>query len=794
MKVILNNLNVNTELQDGVPTTEARFLAIKNPDGSIRWIWPAGANKPTFLRFYNIDGFRAGLFAFLIRLIFALRLQRLVFAKFVFTLPKNQEGAFVDPFSSNWSLFTGTTGPNQKYVLYKANAIPSFAKISISEKSTGLINREVENLSILDQLSIRTFTYPKVLATGNHGAELSTSNDHTLRHKALMVEHVQAIDEMATKSAREMTGQEFAELHQIPQRLEALKNRNFKIPAGIIKKLELLTESIKTNRIITHFAHGDFTPWNMYVGKNRSLFVYDWELASDNYPKAFDFFHFGIQKGVLMEHKGWKEIYAELKSFQNQALFYEESMDELLRGYLLLNTLNYLEVYNLQTNWHVQVQWLLDVWNEALSYVLQKNEDVRGLVILDLFDHLDKKPYAGLKLSNNAPEKLSAYSDLDMCIHRDDAKKTIAYLRNHPLVDHIKVVSKRSMTNLFVITQDNGLLSVDFIHQLKRKQTVYMDIQTIIDHAERDLNRVKKASLLDTARFIGLFYGLNGQQVPAKYMPFELLMSKSEQKTDDLIYGVYVGDTSALKSLKVYMLKKSFNMGWAKIKNTITYIWDTLIQMFSQKGMIITFSGVDGAGKSTIIEHTKIEIEKKLRRRVVVIRHRPSLLPILKAMVVGKAQAEKQAADTLPRQGNNRNVLSSLLRFGYYYLDYLVGQFVIYFKHVLRGHVVLYDRYYFDFINDSVRSNIRLPKWFLRAGYALLMQPNLNFFLYADPQVILKRKQELDEVTITRLTHDYLNLFGKLSRRNRGQYIPVENIELKLTMQLISNNITQKLI
>ncbi|NJM52801.1 MAG: hypothetical protein HC846_05050, partial [Blastocatellia bacterium] len=84
------------------------------------------------------------------------------------------------------------------------------------------------------------------------------------------------------------------------------------------------------------------------------------------------------------------------------------------------------------------------------------------------------------------------------------------------------------------------------------------------------------------------------------------------------------------------------NKGWQFIKNKIGYYMDTATNLFSSKGMIITFSGVDGAGKSTVIENTRQQIEKVLRKKVVVLRHRPSVLPILSAWKHGKEAAEKK--------------------------------------------------------------------------------------------------------------------------------------------------------
>ena len=225
---------------------------------------------------------------------------------------------------------------------------------------------------------------------------------------------------------------------------------------------------------------------------------------------------------------------------------------------------------------------------------------------------------------------------------------------------------------------------------------------------------------------------------------------------------------------------------FSKFRNLLTYWADVFLSLFQHDGMVITFSGVDGAGKSTVIDMVKIIIEKKLRRKVVVIRHRPSILPILSAWVEGKAAAEKKAASTLPRQGKNKHWGSSLIRFSYYYTDYIIGQFVVYFKYVLRGYIVLYDRYYFDFINDSRRSNIQLPEFITKSGYKLLLKPDLNFFLYAAPELILSRKKELMASTIEQLTKKSLDLFERLNRdKAKSRYIPIENIVLEDTIESI---------
>ncbi len=207
---------------------------------------------------------------------------------------------------------------------------------------------------------------------------------------------------------------------------------------------------------------------------------------------------------------------------------------------------------------------------------------------------------------------------------------------------------------------------------------------------------------------------------------------------------------------------------------------------------IITFSGVDGAGKTTILrEFTKILV-KKYNREVIEVRHRPSRLPILSAIKYGKKEAEKKTMEVLPRTGANSSKLSSYLRFFYYLTDYIIGQWVLYFKYTIHGKIIIYDRYYFDFINDARRTNINLESKFIKFFYRFVFKPDINIFLYASPEIILSRKQEMDKDSIIELTDKYKILFGKLGRNNTKQYVCIENIDKNITLQTIEKLYEEK--
>jgi thymidylate kinase len=136
----------------------------------------------------------------------------------------------------------------------------------------------------------------------------------------------------------------------------------------------------------------------------------------------------------------------------------------------------------------------------------------------------------------------------------------------------------------------------------------------------------------------------------------------------------------------------------------------------------------------------------------------------------------------------------SAIRFAYYFLDYFVGQFVVFWRHTMRGEVVIYDRYYFDFIVDPRRTNLRLNPHAVEFLYRWLLKPDLNFFLFASADAILGRKRELPRDVVEELTRRYGQLFNRLQRRSRGpRYHVVENVDLQATLVKVSRVIARSL-
>ncbi|PXW09775.1 thymidylate kinase [Chryseobacterium sp. CBTAP 102] len=766
MRNLFKNTGYKLYLKQQSGSKRISFSYIPNQDGSVRWFWNSGSKKPLFLKFYNITTIKGKLFAFVVRMIFFLRLQRLLFKKEILYYTSEENPLF--DIMNDWAIFTGTQGPNNKAVLFADNC---FFKIASTKNAKNLINKEYK---IITYSGINTlYSAPSASLINDCVLKLSDISNNGKRQKKFSEVHAKALHGIKEKHQTMIKISNWKHFDTLIENFSTIDDN--RIPPNLTRKLKIILENIDKDEMIhLSFSHGDFTPWNCFV-KDDILGIYDWELASFEKPKGFDFFHFIIQNGILVQHIPWKEILVQIRKHNKIAFNFDDNdLKKYLKFYLLTNVLYYLKLYSEQEQWHLQVHWLLKVWSEALNMYLTEIKTERELLIMDIFDYLYHEKYATLKFHDKEPENLPLNSDIDIVISCNDASKMALFLKQNSLVNRMKIVKKSFMYKIRLITHDLQILNLDLIYQLKWKSLEYMETNGMINHAEMNRYGVKISSPQDTAKYIYYFYTLNNSEIPDAYKNF-----------------VYENTSEKMRKSKTecitMMKRKRSNRGFLFLKNLCCYFKD----FFSEKGFIITFSGVDGVGKSTVISEVSELIEKRYRRPVKVLRHRPSLLPILSVFTKGKEKAHQDIVNSLPRQGKNDHFFSSLLRFTYYYTDYIIGQFIIYLKYVLRGKIVLYDRYYFDFIADSKRSNIKLPEGITENGYHLLLKPKFNFFLYADPEKILDRKKELSYHSICDLTASYGRLFSKLEKKDpKIKYLSIENNDLDTTLSTIMNTIT----
>ncbi len=792
------------------PTT--RLLAIRNPDGSLRWVWPAEMQEPLFLAFYSATSWRARLFVALVRVVFAVRLQRVFFrAVPVGFGPVSQAESLTS--GAPFALFMGTPGPYRKAVccFRDAAGLRLFAKLPLTAAAAAKVQAEAVTLERLALRAAPCFVAPRVVTAGpDRLVQTSVGEERADRTAQFGAAHAAFLREMQRFSQSKPLGQTtfwqttYAQVWRLWLDRETAPTA--RLPYGLLAKLQALANTFDTTEPVRMaFAHGDFTPWNCSLTPD-GLAVYDLEFAVPAAPLLHDLFHFHLQQGLLAERRPAAQIRAA--AFAAAARFFPEmplsSVERAFRLYLLHHVSTFAGVYATQSAWHEQVWWQLQTWNDLLTLELAPTMPHRQLALFDILDFLRltgrnlTTEAVVLKARTASPYHLGPTSDLDLLVTRATARQARRFLLGSALLHRATVQHYPTRTALDCQFHDGTFLSVDLVQTLARKELLLLDKNEVMSAAQRTAGGLLVPSHRDDFVSTFLFYWLNGSAVgPAHVAHFERLTASEQQgllahltTTFGLTFNsiaeaaAYADATTA--RVRAVLRQVPANRAVPRNWRRLGYWLGTAASWFQRGGMLISFSGVDGAGKSTVIAHVRQTLEKQWRRQVVVVRHRPSVLPILSAWQYGKAQAEARTVASLPRQGRNTSWKSSLGRFAYYYLDYVLGQGLIWLKHTSRGHVVLYDRYYFDFIHDGRRSNIDLPVPFTRALYALVASPRLNFFLYAAPDVILRRKQELSSATITDLTGRYLSLFQTLGARSkRARYVPIENHDLNTTLGLI---------
>lgn len=165
-----------------------------------------------------------------------------------------------------------------------------------------------------------------------------------------------------------------------------------------------------------------------------------------------------------------------------------------------------------------------------------------------------------------------------------------------------------------------------------------------------------------------------------------------------------------------------------------------LRRIFVKPGFAIAFLGTDGSGKSTLIENVKEPIERMLHSKVHYEHLRPNLLPSL-ARLAGKPV--KEGPTTNPHGGKVAGWIPSLMRFAYYYIDYVIGYWLkIYPILVKRPSMVFFDRYYYEYMIDPRRCAVKLPRGWARFWSWFIPKPDLILCLGGDPGKIYARKPE----------------------------------------------------
>lgn len=207
----------------------------------------------------------------------------------------------------------------------------------------------------------------------------------------------------------------------------------------------------------------------------------------------------------------------------------------------------------------------------------------------------------------------------------------------------------------------------------------------------------------------------------------------------------------------------------------LLWIWSVAGRVVSPPGEFWVLLGPDGVGKSSVSRH--LESSLKAAFPLVHVDHlRPKLLPMLGSVVKAYPLRHEQ----LPSGGAFRQsavrLTKSWVRVAYYGSDYFFGYWVKIWPKLVKGELVIYDRYFYDYYVDQHQKGVYLSPSILSGIFRFAPKPNHVVILNASPDCIRARRADLEVDEIVRQNAALLDL--QLQHSNFSTVKADERIEV----------------
>ncbi len=187
--------------------------------------------------------------------------------------------------------------------------------------------------------------------------------------------------------------------------------------------------------------------------------------------------------------------------------------------------------------------------------------------------------------------------------------------------------------------------------------------------------------------------------------------------------------------------------------------------------MLITFSGLDGSGKSTLVEYLKESLEQDDRKVAVShMNYDVGVYAVLRSLVHRKAKDQGHAPRDRAFENNFKTRTAKIrymlvwnrgLRFLIYPLDVLMFLGYRFYVERMNNQVLIMDRYFYDTLVDITGARRTLQTRFLSW---LTPTPNLSIYLDCNPEKAFGRKNEYSIEYLKGRRLSYLKLFSDLPR------------------------------
>lgn len=199
-------------------------------------------------------------------------------------------------------------------------------------------------------------------------------------------------------------------------------------------------------------------------------------------------------------------------------------------------------------------------------------------------------------------------------------------------------------------------------------------------------------------------------------------------------------------------------------------------RLLQPTGLWVVFLGVDGSGKSSVWNQVQSDLAPVFRR-VDKFHLRPGT----------RIPEEHVGSVDNPHAQPARGLFLSWAKLVYFWLDCVLGYWLVTWPAKVRSGLVIFDRYLVDMKIDPKRFRLGGPAWPIRLLEVMIPQPDLYLLLDASPEVLQSRKKEVPFEETARQRNAYLEWAKSHSRcRVLDAALPLDEVVAQANHEILS--------
>jgi len=401
----------------------------------------------------------------------------------------------------------------------------------------------------------------------------------------------------------------------------------------------------------------------------------------------------------------------------------------------------------------------------------KKNKGVNSL----LFELLNQKkiPYFVLRNYENLPAGPLGGTDIDLLIKNDSKEKYLSVLKKAVFESKgyiVSVINQSNCLSCFIWQKNNSIPGVwiDAFLELSTKSFVWADSNFLLQNCYENEKGFFVSSPGGEAAVLFVREILNGSSIKEKYrLRIPGLIANDKEnfiKTIKPYFSNYNVEKMASICLsgkwkeafkernnwrRNLILNHFFKKPFHQTFRFLNFVLSQIKKNFKRigGGSIIVIMGPDGVGKTTICEGLKEKVsnfpfngEKQYHGHFGFFPELGKMYSLIRGRKI--LEQDKAAIQEKPI-----GFLRAILHLFYYGLEcFLSWPLVFWLK--IRGNLIVFDRYFYDFI--ATKTHREIPFWMFYAIAIIIPRPDIIFTIEARPETIYGRKKDLSLKEIKR--------------------------------------------